>query len=170
MTMPARKRAAGDSIEVEAFLADSIVSPDGKLYTQGAGWNVINTLMLPFRQARLGVGAILRVPYQLATSEAHLFEIRLEDEDGHEVAMADAPPGTSTPDGKIRRVGGQFTVGRPPGLAPGDEQLVPIALNVDGLEFKQKGVFRFVISIDGVDRKYLRFRINHVVQPGVTVS
>jgi hypothetical protein len=43
-------------IEIEAFLADSVESVEGKLYVLGAGWNVLHTPALPFRQARIGVG------------------------------------------------------------------------------------------------------------------
>jgi hypothetical protein len=148
---------------VDAFLADSVVSPDGKLYVQGGGWTVINTPALPCRQPRLGLAALIRVPYSLAINESHKFEVHLEDADGTILPLGDAPG--ATPDGKIRRVGGEFTVGRPPGILPGDDQLVGISMNVDGLLFEKAGVYRFVISIDGVDVKTLRFRVNLLVQP-----
>ena len=63
-------------------------------------------------------------------------------------------------DGKIRRVGSEFTVGRPPALPPGDEQLLPFALNFDGLVFEAPGRYRFVLGIDGRDITTLSFRVN----------
>lgn len=165
MPKQTRDRLTGAEMAVDAFLADSVVSPDGKLYVQGGGWTVISTPVLPWRQPRLGLAVLIRVPYSLATNEPHKFEVRLEDADGTILALGDAPPGT-TPDGKVRRVGGEFTVGRPPGLLqPGDDQLVAIAMNVDGLVFEKAGVYRFVISIDGADVKTLRFRVNLLIQP-----
>ena len=73
--------------------------------------------------------------------------------------MAEAPPEAGTPDGKVRRFGGQFNVGRPPPLQPGDEQLVTLAINIDGLEFHRADAYRFVIELDGSTEKELPFRV-----------
>ena len=145
-------------MEIEAFLADSVESVEGKLYVLGAGWNVLNTPALPFRQPRIGVGLIIRVPYT-ATNQMHVFELTLQDADGQELPMADAPPEAETPDGKIRRLGGQFNVGRPPTLQPGDEQLIALAVNIDGLAFERADAYRFVIELDGSPEKELPFRV-----------
>jgi len=42
----------------------------------------------------------------------------------------------------------------------GDEQIVPIAVNLDGLTFTATGTYRVVIAIDGKDNETLPFRIN----------
>jgi hypothetical protein len=151
-------------VQVEAFLADSVASAEGKLYVQGAGWNVINTAKVPTRHPRIGLGLIIRVPYT-ATNQMHKFELYLEDADGNELPLADAPPGTEMPDEKIRRLGGQFNVGRPPTLQPGDEQLVAMAINLDGLMFDRQDSYKFVIELDGSREKELSFRVNQVLQP-----
>lgn len=151
-------------MQVEAFLADSVASAEGKLYVQGAGWNVINTAKVPTRHPRIGLGLIIRVPYT-ATNQMHKFELYLEDADGNELPLADAPPGTEMPDEKIRRLGGQFNVGRPPTLQPGDEQLVAMAINLDGLMFDRQDSYKFVIELDGSREKELSFRVNQVLQP-----
>lgn len=57
-------------MEVDAFLADSIVSAEGKLYVQGAGWNKIQATSFPFRHSRIGIGVIIHVPYT-ATNQVH---------------------------------------------------------------------------------------------------
>ena len=169
MTMTQESLIAGE-IVVEGFLADSVVAPgDGKLYVQGGVWNLINTSTLPVRQPRIGLAVMVKVPYHLATNEPHRFDVRLLDADEHEVPIADAPPGVSTPDGKIRLFGGDFAVGRPHGMQPGDEQFVTVAINVDGLIFERAGVYSFVISVDGNEAKRLRFRVNQVVQPNLTL-
>ncbi|HEU4396310.1 MAG TPA: hypothetical protein VFU54_00570 [Actinomycetota bacterium] len=156
-------------MEIEAFLADSVVSVEGKLYVQGAAWNVLNTTQIPTRHPRIGIGVIVHVPYT-ATNQLHKFEIYLLDADDNELPLGDAPPEGEQPEGKIRRLGGQFNVGRPPTLQPGDEQLVAMAVNIDGLEFERADAYRFVVELDGSREKFLPFRVHHVVQPGVVAS
>lgn len=146
-------------MEIDAFLADSVASADGKLYAQGAGWTVLSTTSVPARHPRVGIGIIIRVPYT-ATDETHVVSLRLEDADGNELTLGDAPPGLETSDGKLRHLGGQFHLGRPPGVGPGDEQLVALAINVDGLVFDNVGRYRFVISVDGRDVKHLPLRVH----------
>src|SRR5258708_7271185 len=145
-------------MELEAFLADSVVAAEGKLYVQGGGWNLVNAMQFPFRLARCGIALIVRVPYT-GTNQNHKFEIYLADADGKELPLGDAPPNIDTPDGKVRRVGGEFNVGRPPVLQPGDEQLVVLAINFDGLLFESPGRFEFVVELDGNPEKKLGFRM-----------
>jgi len=156
-------------MEVDAFLADSVVSVEGKLYVQGAAWNVLNTTQIPTRHPRIGVGVIIHVPYT-ATNQLHKFEVYLLDADDNELPLGDAPPGAEKPDGKMRRLGGQFNVGRPPTLQPGDEQLVALAMNLDGLVFDRADAYRFVVELDGSREKFLPFRVHHVVQPGAVAG
>jgi hypothetical protein len=152
-------------MEIDAFLADSVAVAEGKLYAQGVGWNVIHTAFLPVRHDRIGIGAIVRVPYT-ATNQKHSFSIYLIGSSNNDpLPLADAPPGVETLDGKIRRLGGQFNVGRPPTVQPGDEQLVPVGINIDGLEFDEADSYQFVIELDGTKVKELRFRISQVIQP-----
>jgi hypothetical protein len=160
----AAKHDLAERIEVEAFLADSVVAAEGKLYVQGGGWNIINTQVLPHRLPRLGIAVTIKVPYT-ATNELHKFDVRLLDIDGREISLGEAPPGVSTPDGKVRRIGGQFTVGRPPTALPGDEQILAMAVNLDGLLFEKQGVYALVLSVDDEELKHLRFRVVHLNQP-----
>ena len=145
-------------MEVEALLADSVVVAEGKLYVQGAGWNVINVQSLPAAHDRIGIGMIIRIPYT-ATNQEHRFSLHLEGEDGEELPIGDAPPGLDTPDGKVRKIEGAFNVGRPPTLVAGDDQLVALAINVNGLPFSSAGRYTFVLDVDGVELKRLPFRV-----------
>jgi hypothetical protein len=77
------------------------------------------------------------------------------------MTFGDNPEG----EGRIEAIGGQFNVGRPPTLKPGDEQVVPFAVNINGLSFEKAGNYRFVISIDGDDTKELPFRLLLIQQP-----
>lgn len=145
-------------MEVDAFVADSVTSVESKLYALGAGWNVINAPQLPARHARIGLGVMVHVPY-MATNEMHRFDVRLDDADGRRVALADAPPGTPSEDGKLYVLSGQFTVGRPALLPAGDEQIVVLALNFDGVVFTKADAYNFVIEIDGEECKRLPIRV-----------
>lgn len=150
---------AVQTIEIDAFLADSVVVAEGKIHAQGAGWNVINAARVPTRHDRIGIGFVVRVPYT-ATNQEHTFELRLEDEDGKRLTFGDNPDG----EGRIEALGGQFNVGRPPTLKAGDEQVVPFAVNINGLLLEKAGNYRFVIAIDGHDTKQLPFRVMLIQQ------
>jgi hypothetical protein len=145
-------------VEVDAFLADSVVAAEGKLFAQGAGWNIINAPSMPFRMPRIGFGAIVRVPYG-STNQMHSFTIQMVDSDENPIPIGDAPPGTDLPDNKVRQLTGQFNIGRPPQLPMGDEQIVPIAVNFDGLSFDQPNQFSLVFSIDGTEMRRLPIRV-----------
>jgi hypothetical protein len=148
-------------MEIDAFLADSVVVAEGKLFAQGAGWNTINVQQLPAVHDRVGIGMIIDVPYT-ATNEEHGFSLHLETEDGEQLPLGDAPPGMETPDGRVRTIEGVFNVGRPPTLVAGDGQLIPLAINLNGLPFVAAGRYTFVISVDGEESKRLPFRVQPV--------
>lgn len=158
-------RAVNMEMEVDAFLCDSIASAEGKLYVQGAGWNTIFSARFPARHARIGIGVLIGVPYT-ATNEPHEFEVRLEDSDGRRLPIVEAPPGVTSEDGRLYAIGGEFNMGRPPLLPAGDSQMVPLAMNVDGLVFDRPDAYNFVISIDGTEMKRLPIRLQQLAQPG----
>lgn len=147
-----------DAVTVDAFLADSVVVADGKLYVQGAGWDTIVTAVFPFRQSRIGIGVLLRIPWT-ATNKMHDFSVKIVDPDENEVALADPPPGTELADGAIRELRGQFNVGRPPMLTMGDSQVVPIAMNLDGIVFAEPSTYNVVIAVDNDVMRRLPIRI-----------
>lgn len=160
-----------ERITVDAFLADSVAGPgDGKIYVQGGGWNVLHAVTLPARHPRVGIAALVKVPYLLANNEPHRFQLHLEDSDGAVLPLGEAPPGSETPDGKLRRISAEFAVGRPVGVEPGDEQVVGLAINLDGLVLERAGVYVFVIDIDGEEAKRLRFRVNLLTPPRLSLG
>ena len=150
-------------MELEGFLADSVVSAEGKLFVQGGAWNIVNVSEFPFRMPRCGIAIVVRVPYT-ATNQTHKFELSLLDEDGGEFPLSDAPPGVEAVDGKIHRLGSDFNVGRPPTIEPGDEQLVALAINIDGLTFENPGRYEFIAELDGSEAKRLPFRVALIPQ------
>lgn len=136
-----------NSFEVTSFLADSVDLVSGKIYALGIGWNTIFTPDFPIQHPRVGLGVLVNVPYT-STNEDHTLEITLQDEDGNPIPLRFMPneDGTQTPDFKFSA---QFRLGRPPALPAGDPQLMPLAINFDGLIFNKASMYRWVIKIDG---------------------
>ena len=169
--MPPRTRRAlvKPRITVDAFLADSVVTPgDGKIYVQGGGWTILHTTVLPARHPRLGVAVLITVPYLLATNEPHRFALHLEDADRAILPLASVPPGADAPEGKARYLRADFAVGRPVGVQVDDDQAVTLAINLDGLVFERAGTYSVVIEIDDEVAKRLRFRVNLMAGPPVS--
>jgi hypothetical protein len=143
---------AESPIKVDGFLADSVARAEGKLYVQGAGWNQIRASLFPAVHDRIGIGLIFTVQPegQIGT---HRFELRLEDSSGVEVPLGTAPSGD-----RMFRLSGEFsTAPQTPGA--GAEQLVAVAINLNGMSFERPARYRFVISVDGADAKALAFEV-----------
>ncbi len=146
----------GDELGVgaQAMLCDSAAAVEGKLYIQGGGWNAIAAGALPFAAPRIGMALLIGVPYG-ATERRHQLTVGLEDEDGNRLAL-----GPVTDTGRASHLQLGFEVGRPPQLPPGDTQLLPFALNIDGYAFARAGGYAFVIAVDSQEITRLRFRVH----------
>src|SRR5690242_8148894 len=129
-----------DDLIADAFLADSVVVADNKLYVQGGGWDSLWATTFPVRHPRIGIAVVLTVPWN-ATNKMHAFEVKIVDPDGQSIVLGDPPPGMQVPGGKVRELRGQFNVGKPPTLNVGDSQVVPIAMNIDGLAFEKPATY-----------------------------
>ena len=162
MTISQTQGMTAGVISVDAFLCDAVQGVQGKLYAIGIGWNAIQASQFPARHSRLGVGLVIRVPYT-ATNQSHRFSVQIDDEDGNPLPLAEAAPGVvdaSVEDGKVIRIEGQFNVGRPPTIAPGDEQIVPLAVQLDGVEFPSSGLYAVVVKVDDTEVARLSFRLS----------
>lgn len=144
-------------MRVDAFLADSAEVVQGKIYSLGAGWNTIYVRQFPAAHRRLSVASTVHVPFT-ATNVSHTFELKLLTEDGKEYPIGIRPnaEGQAEP---VRAMGGEFTLGRPPHLVDGDEQVACFAFTVDGMRFGTPGMFTWVVSIDGEEATRLPMRV-----------
>lgn len=142
------------TFEVTLMLCDSAASAEGKLYIQGGGWDSLMTMSIPFHQPRLGLAIIIRVPWT-ETNKVHTFKIELEDQDGKVLGLGLDPSDPGAP----RSIDGQFNLGRPPMIQPGDAQAVPVAINLDRQRFDAAGTYSFVMKMDDEEVGRLPFRI-----------
>jgi hypothetical protein len=138
-------------VELDGFLADSVANVQGKLYALGAGWNRIAVALFPGRHDRVGIGLLFRVPAG-AERVPRRFELRLLGPEEEELVLG------SGQQGPVNRIGGEFTAGAE------DEQVVPIALNLNGLTLPRPGTYRVVVSVDGEDLKTLPFRVEALAE------
>jgi Family of unknown function (DUF6941) len=160
---------------VTAMLCDSAVTAEGKLYLQGAGWDMINppSGTYPTRVPRVGLGLLIAVPYT-ATNRNHTMRISLKGADGEEIALglqpADPTDPTSVGTVPMYYVEANFNVGRPPHLQSGESQTIPFAMNLDGLAINQPGSYSFVIEIDQREVQRLTFRATPVQQRPIVMG
>jgi hypothetical protein len=134
-----------DEIQVDAFLADSVTTADGKLYVQGGGWNRLTASLFPAVHDRIAIGLLIRISDAAAGN--HRFELRMVGPEGNELKLGDSQ------EGPVSRIGGEIRTGS------GEDQLVPVAINLNGLTLARPGDYRFVVSVDGADVKALPFRV-----------
>lgn len=134
-------------MHVTAFLADSAETVNGKIYAMGIGWDLLVSPTFPFAFPRVALGVMIHVEWT-ETDADHELRIHLETEDGDLIPMTQPDP--RDPEQRVTAEWGTtFSVGRPPALSPGSEQIVPFSLNVNDLAFPAPGGYSWVIMIDG---------------------
>ncbi len=144
-------------MRVDAFLADSAEVINNKIYALGGGWNTIYVRAFPAMHRRLAVAATVHVPFT-ATNSAHKLDLRLVTEDGADHAIGLRPDDEGKPVA-VHALGGEFTLGRPPNLVDGDEQMACFGFTIDGMRFTEAGMFTWTISIDGDEVARLPMRV-----------
>jgi hypothetical protein len=122
--------------KVTMLLADAAQAVGNKLYIIGGGWSIILTPTQP-----TAIAIKIDVPWTEA-NRAHRLRLALLDEDGQGVRL----PG---PQGEqALEIGGNFEVGRPPGLRPGTAIDVALAVNVGALPLPANRSFIWKLTID----------------------
>ena len=108
------------------ILADGAQVADGKLYVLGGGW----TRLKPNTPAPQSLGIVVHIPFDM-TNQPLKLEVNLLDDDGNVVERGDPPQAVMA--------GGEFEVGRPPGVKQGEPMNFPLVLNFNGLSLEQGG-------------------------------
>jgi uncharacterized protein DUF6941 len=127
-------------------LADSSEAHNGKLYTLGAGWNVLRFQGLPTTHG-FGIGAGIDVAWDEANTR-HALALFVEGPDGER--LGDEP---------FRF---DFEPGRPPGSVQGQEQRIVFSLGAQ-VTFETTGPHAVIVEVDGDEIGRSRF---YVVVPG----
>jgi hypothetical protein len=123
------------------LLADYAVVSDGKLTIVGGGWSQTGP-----DPAAFGIGLLIQVPWDQANTP-HTFAVELLDADGSAVSFE----ADETDDEQPVAFGGDFEVGRPPGLKPGTPLDFPVAVNSTPLPL-EPGRYEWRLTIDGESR------------------
>jgi hypothetical protein len=126
------------------LLADYVVVSDGKLTIVGGGWSQTGPEPAPF-----GIGLLIQVPWDQANTP-HQFKVQLLDADGAAVSFDEEDP-ESESDQSVE-FGGEFEVGRPPGLKPGTPLDFPVAVNSVPLPL-EPGRYEWRLTIDEQSRQ-----------------
>jgi hypothetical protein len=123
------------------LLADYAVVSDGKLTIVGGGWSQTGPEPAPF-----GIALLIQVPWDQANTR-HTFSVELLDADGEPVVLE-----TDEEEDQPVSFGGDFEVGRPPGLKPGTPLDFPVAMNSTPLPL-EPGRYEWRLIIDGESRQ-----------------
>ena len=115
------------------ILADYAVVSDGKLTIVGGGWSQTGP-----EPGSFGIGLLIQVPWDQANS-LHKFSVELLDADGAAVVFDEGEEPVA--------FGGDFEVGRPPGLKPGTPLDFPVAVNATPLPL-EPGRYEWRLTID----------------------
>jgi hypothetical protein len=128
-------------VKVTLLLSDYAVVSDGKLTIVGGGWSQTGPEPAPF-----GIGLLIQVPWDQSNTR-HTFQVELLDADGEPVVL-------ETDEGEEQPVafGGDFEVGRPPGLKPGTPLDFPVAMNSTPLPL-EPGRYEWRLTIDDESRQ-----------------
>lgn len=134
-------------MEVEwLILADSAQVIGNKLYLLGGGWDVLSVNSeFPVVQ-QCAVALSVRVPWN-ETNQKHSIEVEGLSEE----------PSTEEPK-SLFKVDGQFEVGRPTGIRPGQDQRVQLAIGAN-LRLEAPGTNVIIARIEGQEMRRIHFNV-----------
>ncbi len=124
------------------LLADYAVVSDGKLTIVGGGWSQTGP-----EPASFGIALLIQVPWDQSNT-LHSFTVELLDADGAHVVLETE----EDDDEQAVAFGGEFEVGRPPGLKPGTPLDFPVAMNSTPLPL-EPGRYEWRLTIDDQARQ-----------------
>lgn len=137
-------------MKVTILLADSAQAVEGKLYILGGGWSTKGPEPAP-----MALAIKIDIPWSEANRK-HKWKAILEDSDGQPVSF-ETPAGPGS-----LEVGGDFEVGRPPGLIEGTPLDLPVAISIGPAPLKP-GRYRWRLEID--ERTESDWSVGFTVRP-----
>jgi hypothetical protein len=134
-------------MEVEwLILADAAQVVGAKLYLLGGGWDRLTVNRAFPVDQRCALALSIIVPWN-ETNQKHSFEVEIISEDN-----------TTEETKSLVKVGGQFEVGRPPGIRQGQEQRFQLALDMT-LRIETAGTKTVIARIEGQEMRRLEFTV-----------
>lgn len=131
-------------MKVTLLLADAAQAIGGKLYVLGGGWSITGP-----DPATFAIAIKIEVPWDEA-NKRHKLSLELVDADDQPVRLA-----SLTGEQQPIKFGGEFEVGRPPGLKPGTPLDFTAAINFGAVPLPPGGRYVWRLSIDGyVDKDW----------------
>ena len=128
------------------ILADAAQVVWNKLYLLGGGWDKLTVNSKFPADQRCAMALSLKVSWN-ETNQKHTFEIEILSED------------RATEEQKsMIKVGGQFELGRPPGISQGQEQRFQLALDLN-LKIDSPGTKIIIARIEGQEMRRLCFDV-----------
>lgn len=142
-------------MDIDMMLCDHAEAAENKLFINGAAINLLFVEPQPPHVVNFAVAVVIQVPYN-ETNVTHQLTISLVNEDGEPVVPW-TPDGSLAVQGPVE-ITGDFNVGRPPGLPPGETQAVPFAFQLQ-LPMPGLGSYSVIAQINGVEARRLPFRV-----------
>jgi hypothetical protein len=134
-------------MEVEwLILADAAQVVGNKLYLMGGGWDKLTVNSAFPADQRCALSLSLRVAWN-ETNQKHNFEVEIISED----SVTEQPR-------SLMKAGGQFEIGRPPGISPGQDQRFQVALDMT-LKIDGPGTKSVVARVEGQEMRRLSFNV-----------
>jgi hypothetical protein len=130
-------------VNADILICDFAEALNGKLYILGGGWSQ----HLGPADVSCTLAVRLSVPWNQA-NQKHSLAIVLRSED--EVPVVG-------PEGNPVALSGDFEIGRPPGLVPGEDLTNTFAYRVENLPLADGG-YSFVVEVDGSEIARASFR------------
>jgi hypothetical protein len=152
-----------------ALLCDHTQKAGDKLFVSGANINRLYTDKAdpPF-PVNVGLAIMVTIPWN-ATNQKHVLTLELIADQGgsgpERVPLANQLlPGNDPEDLGI--LGAEFNAGRSPEMQPGEDTLMPLPVQMNGLQLPRPGSYFFDLRIDGTPMERVVFRLE-VISPMV---
>jgi hypothetical protein len=129
-------------VNVQLIVADHAAVAEGKLFINGGGWNSVNLMQIP-SPIGFSVALIISVPWAQA-EQNHTLAVELQGPRGELMAL-----GADQVGDPVTEIRGNFSVGRPPHVVPGEDIVIPVALAV-ATNIMEAGPYRLVVLVDDI--------------------
>lgn len=135
-------------MDVTMLLCDAAAESGGKLYVLGGGWSVVHAPEHPI-PIPMALAVKISVPWDQSNTK-HTLKLSLIDDDHQAIEVEGS-------EGPIE-VGGEFEVGRPPGMKPGTPLDTPFAFSFPPIPLAPGG-YVWELEIDGMVVSKAQFRV-----------